>query len=123
MSKKKNKATLADFSRMCRSMNSCEKCPIAEAVVSSDFSCSLFIRGEADRANAIVLRWCKEHPVETRQSKFLTMFPNAEVTSDYLDICPQKIDKTYNCKFNQILVINVKENIGLRRYKNENTPL
>ena len=69
MSKTKNKATLADFSRMCRSMNSCEECPITDSLVmSSDFSCNLFICGETTKANAIVLKWCKEHPQDTRKT-------------------------------------------------------
>lgn len=50
-----------------------------------------------------VEQWAKEHPVKTRQSEFLKMFPEAEIFEDrYLNICPALIseeyrDNDYNC--------------------------
>lgn len=42
-----------------------------------------------------VEQWSKEHPVKTRQSEFLKMFPNALIVGeDALGIYPCKIDKT-----------------------------
>lgn len=38
-------------------------------------------------------QWAKEHPVKTRQSEFLKMYPNAQKSSDgVLNICPEKIE-------------------------------
>ena len=47
-----------------------------------------------DKANEIILNWCKEHPVETRQDRFLKMFPNAEINKDgVIEIFPCNIEK------------------------------
>lgn len=40
-----------------------------------------------------VEQWAKEHPIKTRQSEFLKMFPNAQKSSNgVLDICPRKFE-------------------------------
>lgn len=40
-----------------------------------------------------VEQWSKEHPVKTRQSEFLKMYPNAQKASNgVLDICPRKFE-------------------------------
>lgn len=44
-----------------------------------------------------VEQWAKEHPVKTRQSEFLKMFPNAEVNNrGVLTVCPHKLDVTFD---------------------------
>lgn len=40
-----------------------------------------------------VEQWAKDHPVKTRQSEFLKMFPNANTIDGVLTICPIAIDK------------------------------
>lgn len=46
----------------------------------------------------IVEKWSKEHPVKTRQSEFLKMFPNAKMTElGSLKICPKDVDKDIKC--------------------------
>ena len=95
------KATIFDFARMCESNESnCECCPLSRHNNGTGIGCGGLLHRHTDKANEIILKWCKEHPIKTRQDKFLNMFPNAKVTSDCLDICPQDIDKTYTCKFN-----------------------
>lgn len=43
-----------------------------------------------------VLEWAKEHPVKTRQSEFLKMFPDTEMLeSGCLNICPNLLSKEY----------------------------
>lgn len=42
-----------------------------------------------------VEQWAKEHPVKTRQSEFLKMFPNAPKSGRVLDICPQNLNIDY----------------------------
>jgi hypothetical protein len=46
-----------------------------------------------------VEKWSKTHPVNTRQSEFLKLFPNAKMWSDdnFLSICPKKLDATREC--------------------------
>lgn len=47
-----------------------------------------------------ISRWSKEHPVRTRQSEFLRIFPSAETNSqEIIDICPRKIQKGFNCPY------------------------
>jgi hypothetical protein len=53
-----------------------------------------------DKANQIILNWCEEHPIKTRQSEFLKMFPNAKIheTHGVITCCPQTVDKTVYCE-------------------------
>ena len=87
------KATIYDYARMCKVYDDCSICPLGES------NCHMLISENPDKANEIILKWCKEHPVETRQDRFLKMFPNAKVTSDGLvSICPTGLDKNYKCR-------------------------
>lgn len=45
-----------------------------------------------------VEQWAKDHPVKTRQSEFLKMFPNAEFCRDVINILPCSIEKEM-CKY------------------------
>lgn len=41
-----------------------------------------------------VEKWAKDHPVKTRQTEFLKMFPNAEIRNDgFVNIRPCYLDK------------------------------
>lgn len=43
-----------------------------------------------------VEQWAKEHPIKTRQSELLKLFPEAEMIDDsYINICPVRISKEY----------------------------
>ena len=50
-----------------------------------------------EEAIAIVEKWVSEHPIRTRQSEFLKMFPNANIRREALFICPQYVDKDFKC--------------------------
>ena len=57
------------------------------------YRCGEEFDGQEEDGVSIVEQWAKEHPVKTRQSEFLKMFPNAKRSSDgVLDICPLKIE-------------------------------
>lgn len=43
------------------------------------------------RAVKFVERWGAEHPVKTRQSEFLKLFPNAQTDSGCLNACPMDV--------------------------------
>ena len=43
------------------------------------------------RAVKFVERWDTEHPVKTRQSEFLKLFPNAQTDSGCLNACPMDV--------------------------------
>lgn len=38
-------------------------------------------------------KWAKEHPIKTRQSEFLKMFPNATIRNGCIDILPCVVDQ------------------------------
>lgn len=44
---------------------------------------------------SFVEQWAKDHPVKTRKSEFLKMFPKAEIKDDYLWMCPKYINYDY----------------------------
>lgn len=49
-------------------------------------------------AVSIAEDWAKEHPVKTRKSEFLKMFPNARFQKNgECTACPQSFDKTIDC--------------------------
>lgn len=93
--------------RMCRTMilekGGCEACPLYDglrhrcwlatsAMTNPDIDT---IETHIDR----VIYWANEHPVKTRQSEFLKMFPNAEIDEDDGILCikPCAIDKSIGC--------------------------
>lgn len=72
--------------RMCGYYGSCDKC-LANKVIG----CATIAK--ISQMVPIVEQWAKEHPVKTRQSEFLKMYPNAQKSSDgVLNICPEKIE-------------------------------
>ena len=86
------KATIYDFARMCKFYKNCNDCALAKSTAI----CQVFIEEHPDKANEIILKWCKEHPIETRQSKFLEIFPNVALVGEAINICPREIDNKYS---------------------------
>ena len=77
-------------SRMCDSFKVCCDCPLNEINSTSDVNC--FNKGFEEEAITIVQRWAEEHPIKTRQSEFLKMFPNAIQEDGILDYMPCAFD-------------------------------
>lgn len=97
----KKEATIFDYARMCKDMKECKDCPLGSHNNGENIACSYLMMKIPNKANEIILNWCKEHPVETRQDRFVKMFPNAKMTSDGLvGICPQGCDKQWECGLN-----------------------
>lgn len=94
----KEKATLYDYARMCRAHKDCKFCLLSYGVNKMGVMCWDMIRDYPDKANEIILKWCEEHPIKTRQSEFLEMFPNADIYKGAINICPGTIDCDYDCK-------------------------
>ena len=90
-------ATIFDYERMCRT-NDCESCPFKLSGKGEDVGCADFIIANTNKANEIILKWCEEHPIKTRQNEFLKMFPNAGIYKGAINICPCTIDCDYDCK-------------------------
>ena len=72
--------------RMCAYYVHCNDCP------ASDYQECSSLNG-IPKLVPIVEQWAKEHPVKTRQSEFLKMFPDASVGyNGTLVICPSQAD-------------------------------
>ena len=76
-------------------MNShCEECGLSYTNNKTDHVCGDFIKKHPEETVAIVEKWAKEHPIKTRQSEFLKMFPNAQIFKEILAINPCAIDSS-----------------------------
>ena len=73
-------------SRMCND-NVCEgDCPLF-------YCCNDRIDDNMVKLVSIVEQWAKEHPIKTRQSEFLKMWPDTEISDDGLpSIAPCQLD-------------------------------
>ena len=94
----KEKATIYDLWRMCAMFPKCERCPL-DGMCDIDATLALEY---LDRINEIILNWCKEHPVKTRQDKFLEIFPNTQTDNGAIDICPKKVGNYGLCESDKI---------------------
>ena len=81
-----------EWKRMCISSKTCLNCSIGESAGTSTI-CSNVVKEEPEKYVAIVEKWSAEHPVKTRQSEFLKMFPNADIRNEVIQICPKKVDQ------------------------------
>lgn len=92
--------------RMCGSFNRCTDCPLVN-FEDNFFPCKLdeYIpeSKEINKVVSTVEKWSAEHPVKTRQSEFLKMFPYADLNTDgILSIAPCIVDKNFNRKTNGV---------------------
>lgn len=78
--------------KMCKNL-SCEQCPLKFFCYSSFFDQVEIV----EDAVSVVEQWAKEHPVKTRQSELLKLFPNTKIdNAGTLCICPINFDpETY----------------------------
>ena len=90
---------LKEVNRMC-DCSGCYECPLYGKNNGKKVNCKMIERRYAEEAVAIVEKWSAEHPVKTRQSEFLKLFPNARILENgALRICPEDFDGKYefNC--------------------------
>lgn len=87
--------------RMCCTMifkkGGCEACPLYNGLKRRcGFAASIVENMDEDVIRKhidIVIKWAKDHPVKTRQSEFLKMFPHAQKRDGIINICPLSVDK------------------------------
>ena len=78
---------LQERERLCRSYHSCNNCPLR------DLPCGGVPHIDAERVVDAVEEWSAAHPRKTRQSVFLSHYPNAEVDEDgVLKVCPKVVE-------------------------------
>lgn len=91
---------LKTVNRLCKNQRFCTECPIHK----NGMGC--MVKAEDDSIKSIeetvskVEQWAKDHPVKTRQSEFLKMFPNAMINESdgVLRISPCHIEgKSIGC--------------------------
>lgn len=74
--------------RLCKNQRCCTECPIHKngmgCMVNADDDSIKSIEETVSK----VEQWAKGHPVKTRQSEFLKMFPKATVCNHVLSLCP-----------------------------------
>ena len=87
-------ATIYEYARLCASFEKCNQCVLLKFCADQRNMFS----NDIDKANEIILKWCEEHPIKTRQDEFLKMFPNARMYKGAVNICPCTIDCDYDCK-------------------------
>lgn len=73
------------FKRMCYKTD-CKDCLL-------DQKCRPSANVEPEEVVELVEEWAKDHPVKTRQSEFLKMFPNADIQRIYT-LFPCVMDQT-----------------------------
>lgn len=90
---------IKERTRMCKNFgDECEKCPAFNACEDELCSCAVDVESPMDAVDqiAIVEEWAKEHPLKTRQSKFLEQYPEADLNAlGVISICPLRIIKTH----------------------------
>lgn len=93
---------IKEAKRLCKSRHVCksvyDKCPLQDE--NGHCTANIWIADTIEGVEEtvqIVEQWAKDNPVKTRQSEFLKMFPNAEMSDGAIGICPKKVDKKYCC--------------------------
>ena len=88
--------------RICDKHN-CGECPLSSKNNGTGQGCEMFAEKSPEKYVAIVEKWSTEHPIKTRQSEFLKMFPDAQIMENgVLQICPRRIEKSkmFDCCIN-----------------------
>lgn len=85
---------LKEAKRMCTTCKECKFCPLDKTCIIStnlELASTRKMKEMVDK----VKKWASEHPVKTRQSEFLKIFPNASQRAGVLDINPCAVDSKY----------------------------
>lgn len=78
--------------RLCKNQSGCEKCPVYKEGICMVMR---MIRLDDDLVKSIeetvskVEQWAKGHPVKTRQSELLKLFPNTKIDRGVIIFCPR----------------------------------
>ena len=84
--------------RMCENFSHCHDCPLGFNNHEGDIVCNEFEMNYPEQADEIVEKWAAEHPVKTRQSELMKLFPNLERDAlGMCTICPRHFDTKFEC--------------------------
>ena len=76
----------------------CAKCPVCKKDICMVRRAAMPSNASVESIEEMVSKveqWAKGHPVKTRQSEFLKMFPNAAKSGRVLDFCPKDFNIDY----------------------------
>lgn len=93
---------------MCQSLEPQTSCPLKLFPLKQSGNgwlcgeCESMCFQETDFAIKTVQKWSNEHPLKTRQSEFLKMFPNTILFAQFtnrtvLNLCPKDLDYDFLC--------------------------
>lgn len=92
---------LKELKRLCNQYEGCHGCPFEK---EKSMCVTPAILDEPEKIVEAVEKWAEEHPVKTRQSEFLRIFPNADTDKDGVLIAiPCHIDKNMKKVYCQVL--------------------
>lgn len=77
--------------RLCISKIRCDECPLLskeESCCIADVGIDEDIGEDAEKVVQIVEQWAKDHPVKTRQSELLKIFPYTKMDGGIISFCP-----------------------------------
>ena len=86
--------------RLCKNQ-SCGKCPVCKEGVCMAMNLVRLDGGLVESIEETVLKveqWAKDHPVKTRKSELLKLFPNAQMVNIERTFCIAHFDSTKMCK-------------------------
>lgn len=105
---------------------SCSDCPFAQHNNGmGEDCCGDFEMKYPEMAVEIVEKWAEEHPIKTRQSEFMKLFPDVIIdTYGTIAICPCSVEKSFKAKCGDQLCTEFVKIFGLRRLAmNKNTAI
>lgn len=72
---------IKEINRLCEAQEDCEDCPLIGHAcdVNTATIMSCYNIESVQKMVQIVEQWAKDHPVKTRQSEFLKLFPDADI--------------------------------------------
>lgn len=81
--------------RLCKAQEDCRYCPLQGTAcdASSNTIMECYDLESVQKTVKICEQWEKDHPIKTRQSEFLKMFPNADLCRDVINILPCSVEK------------------------------
>lgn len=85
-----------EATRMCDTIGDCDECPLngLKVVIPCQLTKASLELANPEKEVEIVKEWAKEHPVKTRQSELLKIFPDAQP----LTMCPTNFNLNFRCR-------------------------
>lgn len=89
---------LKEKNRLTKQCNiKCSECRLSFIKNEKDLTCSVLEIEYPEKVVEIVENWSKEHPIRTRQSEFLKLYPKAALKDGVLAINPCELDSDIKC--------------------------